>query len=170
MKGLKIRCGPSYFGAVEAIGAVPLSVPFPEIYTSMERGVVDAFLFPPSGWLQFGWAEVTEYVVGPSILHGQNSCPLVNLDVWNSLSEEEKNWVTQPFLDNEQEWYDFWIDVFGGPEYGEEAMKNAGLEFIEWSDEDNAWFQKTIIDATWVYATEQMSPEVVAEFARLIGR
>lgn len=170
LKGLKIRCGPSWFGAVEAIDAVPLSVPFGEIYTSMERGVVDAFLFPPSGWLQFGWAEVTDYVVGPEILHGQNSCPLVNLDVWNSLSKEEQKWLTQPFIDYERQWYDFWYEVFGGPEYGAEAMKNAGLEFIEWSDADSKQFQKTFFDETWKYATGQMSPEVVAKFAKLIGR
>lgn len=170
LEGIKVRAGMTHFGALKEMGAVPVSTPMSDIYTSMERGVVDAFVFPPIGWTQWGWAEVTKYAVGPRILFGQNSCPLINLDVWNSLSKEEQGWLTQPFLDYEHKWYDANYELWSGSEYGEDAALAAGVELITWSDADNEQFSKTWLEGTWEYATDAMDPEVAARFAELVGK
>jgi len=169
LKGLKIRTGATLFGSVEAIGAVPVSTPHGDIYTSVERGVVDAFLFPPIGWLQWGWQEVTKYWVGPRLQIMQNSCPLINLDVWNSLSEEQQNWLTQPIIDNEEVWYGYNWWLFTGEPYGEEAILKAGLERIEWSEEDSKWMQDTFREALWDFVEGQVNPDDFAKFEKLVG-
>jgi len=170
MKGAKLRCGSTHFAAVKAIGAIPVSTPMSEIYSAMERGVVDGFIFPSGGWIEWGWQEVTKYIVGPRILVGQNSCPLINLDVWKSLSKQEQQWLLQPMLDYEKDWYAFSYWIFSGDVYGEEAMVKAGLKRIGWSDEDNKWFDRTWRDASWKYATSEMKPHVAKSFSELIGR
>lgn len=170
MKGVKIRSGATHFAALRAVGAVPVSTPMSEIYTAMERGVVDAFVYPASGWIQWGWQDVTKYLCGPRILWGQNSCPLINLDVWNSLTKQQQNWLTQPMLDFEEDWYGFSYWVFAGDEYGEEAILKAGLERIEWTEAENEWFEKTWRDASWDYALGEMKPDVAKRFAELVGR
>lgn len=169
LKELRIRCGATHYGSVEAIGAKPVGTPMMDIYTAMERGVIDAFAFPPLGWTQWGWHEVTKYWVGPRLMFGQNTCPLVNLDVWNSLSEEEQNWMTQPVLDHEMDFYAWTWWTKSGQEYGEESLLRAGLQRIEWTDEDNKWFQRTWRAALWDYVEGKMDPADFARFEKLVG-
>ncbi len=169
LKGLKIRCGATHFGSVEAIGAVPVSTPMMDIYPAMERGIIDAFVFPPQGWTQFGWQDVTRYWVGPRIVRMQNSCPLINLDAWNSLTKEQQTWLTQPIIDYEEDLYAYQWWVITGEEYGEASILKAGLERIEWSDEDNKWFQDSWREALWDYVEEQMAPADFARFEELVG-
>jgi len=170
MKGKKIRAGATHFAAVTALGAVPVKTSVGDIYTSMERGVVDAFIYPSSGWAQWGWADVTKYICGPRILWGQNSAPLINLDVWKSLTKEQQNWLTQPMLDYELDMYGFMYWVFDGDIYGEEAIVNAGVQRIEWTKAENEWFEKTWRDASWKYALGEMKPDIAKRFAELVGR
>lgn len=170
IKGVKVRAMETLLPGLEAIGAVPVSMPFPDIYTAMERGVMDAFVFPPVGWTQFGWQAVTYYIIGPRLMEGTNSTLLINLDVWNSLSKQEQNWLTQPIIDNEEVWYGYNYYLWVGPEYGEEAMVNAGLEHILWSDEDNRLARKRISDGVLERALEKMSPEDGARWLELIGQ
>jgi len=170
VKGLKIRCGATHFGSVKAVGAVPVSTPMSDIYTSMERGIVDGFVFPAGGWPEFGWQEVTKYWVGPRINYIVcSSCPLINLDVWNSLSQEEQGWLTQPLIDHEEELYAFIWWVHTGDVYGEEAILNAGLERIEWSDEDNKWFQDIWKEAYWDYVEGKMDSTDFTRLEKLVG-
>jgi len=169
LKGLKIRSGATHFGSLEAIGAIPISTPMMEIYTAMERGVVDGFVFPPCGWTQFGWQEVTKYWVGPRLVRGQNSCPLINLDVWNSLTKAEQDLLTQTVIDMEEDiWALHWW-IWTGEEYGEASIVNAGVKHIEWTEEENKSFQNTWREALWDYVEKQVSPDDFARFEKLVG-
>jgi len=169
LKGLKIRCGATHFGSVEAVGAVPVSTTMMEIYTAMERGIVDGFVFPPAGWTEFGWQEVTKYWVGPQIVRMQNSCPLINLDVWNSLTKQEQDLLTQTVIDMEEDMYALHWWIWTGEEYGEASIVNAGVERIEWTAEENKWFQETWKNALWDYVEKQMKPDDFARFEKLVG-
>jgi TRAP-type transport system periplasmic protein len=169
LKGLKIRSGATHFGSVEAVGAIPVTTPMGDIYTAMERGIVDGFVFPPIGWTQWGWQDVTKYWVGPRLVEGQNSTPLINLDVWNSLTKQEQDWLTQPIIDHEDEIYGFHYWCWAGDVYGEEAIVNAGVERIEWTDEENKWVQDTWSEALWDYVEGQMNSDDFARFEELVG-
>ena len=48
-KGMKIRVFPAIAPAVKALGANPVVLPMPQIYTAMERGVVKGFATGVSG-------------------------------------------------------------------------------------------------------------------------
>ncbi len=171
LKGKKIRAGSSFFDSVKAVGAVPVSTPMMEIYTAMERGNIDGFVMVPVGYTQFGWHEVSKYWVGPRLLEGSTpSCPLINMDVWNSLSDQEKEWLTQPIIDHLEEMYGYHFWLYRGGKYGTGAMLEAGVERIEWSEEDNQWFRETWRDALWGYVRENMDSKDFERFRELVGR
>ena len=170
LRGLKIRAGATHFGSVRAVGAEPVSVPMMEIYTAMERGMIDGFVFPPSGWTQFGWHEVTDYWVGPQIVYSNASTPLINLDVWNSLTQEEQDLLTQTVIDLEEEMWDLHWWIWTGEEYGEESIINAGVEHIQWSEAESRQFQEQWMEALWEYVEEQVRPDDFARFKELVGR
>lgn len=63
MKGLKIRTmkAPVHVSAFEAMGASPTPMPFGELYTAMQTGVVDGEENPPSLFYAMKFYEVQKY-------------------------------------------------------------------------------------------------------------
>ncbi|SEA29306.1 tripartite ATP-independent transporter solute receptor, DctP family [Desulfuromusa kysingii] len=63
MKGLKIRTmkAPVHVSAFEALGASPTPMPFGELYTAMQTGVVDGEENPPSLFYTMKFYEVQKY-------------------------------------------------------------------------------------------------------------
>ncbi|MBW2610340.1 MAG: TRAP transporter substrate-binding protein [Deltaproteobacteria bacterium] len=85
MKGLKIRgTGEVQGEMIKLMGAVPLSMPAPQIYESLDKGVIDGVLFAYGAQRGFKFYEVIKYAttadlfVGPMFL-------VMNLKKWNSL-------------------------------------------------------------------------------------
>lgn len=91
MKGLKIRAmmAPIFVDMYKAMGADPTPIPWSELYTSLELGVVDA---QDNGLVHSepaGFFEVQDYV---AMLHHYWSAGVVLMsqELWNKFTEEEK--------------------------------------------------------------------------------
>ena len=97
------------------------------------------------------------------------ACPLISLDLWKSLSEQEKKWLTQPLLDHEEDIYAYHFWIYRGAKYGIEATLNAGVKRIEWSEEDNESFKETWYEALWDYIEENMKSQDFDRFEKLVG-
>ena len=62
LKGMKIRTPSAAQSAqIEALGATPIDMPANQIYTSLDRGVIDAAQIPMSAALDFKLIEVARY-------------------------------------------------------------------------------------------------------------
>ena len=61
-----------------------------EVYTALERGVVDGYGWPISGIFDLGWNEKTKYRVDPGFYSAEVSV-LVNRNSWERLNEAQKN-------------------------------------------------------------------------------
>ena len=83
-KGLKMRVMPLYIPFLKALGASPVTIPPSEIYTSMERGVVDGFMWPNVGMVSFGLQEVTKYTLEPGVFQ-MEPATMMNLDKWKKI-------------------------------------------------------------------------------------
>ena len=59
--GLKIRVTPVYKDIVEALGGTPITTAPGEVYTALERGVVDGYGWPVTGIFDLGWEKVTKF-------------------------------------------------------------------------------------------------------------
>jgi TRAP-type C4-dicarboxylate transport system substrate-binding protein len=84
LSGLKIRCSPTYIDFLKRLGAQPLVIPPPDVYTALERGLADGYIWPAGLIRDWGWNEVTKYIVAPSFGVATNVV-LVNLDAWIQL-------------------------------------------------------------------------------------
>jgi len=163
----KIRAISFIFPGLKAVGAVPVAMPMTDVYTAMERGVVDGWQMPyASNLVETGLAKVTKYVVGPRLLYGQNSSLIVNLDKWKSLPPELQKVMLDTVVENEEVWYQWWIDT-GNKE--EKKWQHAGIKFIEWSAADNEWLQKTFTNALWDWVI-QKNPVYGPEFKALVTK
>ncbi|MBW2065139.1 MAG: TRAP transporter substrate-binding protein DctP [Deltaproteobacteria bacterium] len=84
LKGMKIRSSPTNIPFLKLVGVEPVSMPPPDVYTAMERGVVDGFILPPHTIRDFGLVKPSKYMVQPGIYKACQTV-LINLDVWNKL-------------------------------------------------------------------------------------
>ena len=65
LTGLKIRIAPIFRDFFSKLGASVVQMPPGEVYTALERGVVDGYGWPLLGIFDNGWHEKTRYRIDP---------------------------------------------------------------------------------------------------------
>jgi TRAP-type C4-dicarboxylate transport system substrate-binding protein len=84
LAGLVIRTSPSNRELLVALRARTVQVPVSEIYTALERGMVDGIAFTTIGVPDLGVGQFIRYRVEPAVLQ-LAVCLQMNLDAWNRL-------------------------------------------------------------------------------------
>ena len=87
LDGMKIRALPSYNKIVGSLGGTAVVIPFGELYSAAEKGVIDGLVWPTVGAVGFKFHEVTPYLAEPAF--GTVSyLIMMNLDKWESLNAD----------------------------------------------------------------------------------
>jgi len=87
-KGLLIQAIAPACGAVaKALGGSAVSIPWPDAYSSLDKGVVDAGLFSTNQMYMYKLYEVADYLVPVYMIPTFVACS-VNLDVWNKMPKD----------------------------------------------------------------------------------
>jgi TRAP-type transport system periplasmic protein len=135
LKGLKIRTGGGPQAAtLKSLGATPVAISPPDVYTALERGTVDGLTFPWEALADFKIDEVTKYHTTAG-LWGGPFYVVMNLKRWNSLPPD-----VQKALDSVS---GKWASEFSSDlrekadlEAREKIRKLKGHEFIDVSPEE----------------------------------
>jgi TRAP-type C4-dicarboxylate transport system substrate-binding protein len=106
LKGLKIRITPVYLAFFSSMGATVMQTPPGEVYTALERGVVDGYGWPIGGIFDGNWHERTKFRVDPGFYDAEVSL-LINLKKWQSLGARQREFLQQQALNLEGR-NDFW--------------------------------------------------------------
>jgi len=128
LDGLKIRVMKSNVAMqmVQALGGSPTPIPWGELYTSLQQGVVDgAENNPPSFYFSRHY-EVCKYY----ILDEHTSVPdilLMSTVVWNSLSDEEQKWLQQAVDESVEYQKKVWKE---SSDESLQKVQEAGVELI----------------------------------------
>ena len=72
--GLKIRVTPVYKDIVEALGGTAITTAPGEVYTALERGVVDGYGWPVTGIFDLGWEKVTNIASSRRSTASRSTC------------------------------------------------------------------------------------------------
>ena len=91
--GRKMRGVPNQNGVIKALGGVPVVMPMGDVYSALEKGVVDGACAPANVLLATKHFEVAKYRVEPRFgllvsLIG------MNLDRWNKLAKDQQAMLT----------------------------------------------------------------------------
>ena len=89
LSGLKIRTSPSNREILTRLGGRAIQIPVKEIYTSLQRGMVDGLAFTTTGMPDLGIHRFIRYRIDPAFLQ-LAMCLQMNLDRWNGLSPEAR--------------------------------------------------------------------------------
>ena len=170
-KGLKVRSGGAAAKWFEGLGASIVTLPGPEIYPSLEKGVVDAaeWVSPNSNYA-LGLHEAAPYVIMPG-LHTplMASEVTVNMEAWNSLPDDLKaimETATKELSVRKAQRFEN-LD-----HYYLDKMKEAGVEVIVWSPQEIARameYSKTLFEG---FATDDLSRRALESqlnYLKMIG-
>jgi TRAP-type C4-dicarboxylate transport system substrate-binding protein len=87
-KGLLVQTlNPPSSVAVEKLGGSPVSIPWPDAYTSLDKGVVDAVMCSTNQMVVYSFWEVADYVIPVYIIPTAMTCA-VNLDTFNKMPKD----------------------------------------------------------------------------------
>jgi len=165
MKGLRVRAMPLYVPFLKAMGAIPVTIAPGDIYTAMERKVVDAFIWPQMGMISWGLQEVTKYQIIPGF-YRMEPWTAINLNKWNAIPKEAQRVIEEIMEDME---YIATMRAIQVAKYEDEVRIKAGMQFVEIQPSEAERFLKIIYEETWK-AIVQESPEYGPRLRQLTSK
>lgn len=142
---ITIRASPLYKQLFDNLGATMIIQPAPEVYTSLERGVINANAYPVLGYASFGWDKFTKYRVEPSYFR-MDVLISMNLDSFNALSPEAQKIVTEVAAEFEQK---SWDETAALAERLAQEMVDKGQTVFEMKDPGRQRFLDMAAEASW---------------------
>jgi TRAP-type C4-dicarboxylate transport system substrate-binding protein len=107
LTGFKLRITPVYRDFFQALGATVINTAPGEVYTALERGVVDGYGWPLTGLFDQNWQKMTKYRVEPGFYNGEVSL-VMNLDSWKKLNPKQRELLQKHMLALEAENPAYW--------------------------------------------------------------
>jgi TRAP-type C4-dicarboxylate transport system substrate-binding protein len=154
MTGLKLRITPVYRDFFQAQGATVVQTAPGEVYTALERGVVDGYGWPITGIFDLGWHEKTKYRVDPGFYSAEVSI-LVNKATWDKLSDAQRKILSDAGAEAEAES----IAIFAEENAKDtKRQADAGIQVIKFDGADGKAFLDKAYEAGWAGEIRQ-SPE-----------
>ncbi len=164
LAGMKIRITPVYRDFFQALGATVVQIAPGEVYTALERGVVDGYGWPIHGLFDLNWQEHTKYRVDPGFYNAEVSL-IMNLDKWKALTPKQRDFLNKEALAFEaenKEWKAY---------NAEEAKRQAkaGIQVIRFSGAQSKQYYDKAYEAGWA-AIIKASPEHGPKMKQLFSR
>ena len=162
LKGLQIRTAGKFLQPplMKAVGAVPVGIPMPALYDSMQKGMVDGATGTMGLFMGQKLHEIAKYEIEIGMGGDPGQGIMINLDKWKSLPPD----VQQVMMDlYENDFPRVFVEQFAVPDYKKafDVFKDAGVEVIELPDSEiEKWKALEPLDKhvePWVKATTKAS-------------
>ncbi|MDR3592099.1 MAG: TRAP transporter substrate-binding protein [Negativicutes bacterium] len=155
-KGLKIRVpeSPTYVNTFKALGSNPTPLPWGEVYTSMQTGVVDAFEVQSTSVGTEKLYEVSKYMAKTHHIMA-SSLVMVNEKKWQSLPPDVQKIISEAAANAQKANFD---KQALAEEQDLKLFKEKGMGISEFSPEDR---QKLVsaVQSVWQEVPEKLKAE-----------
>jgi TRAP-type C4-dicarboxylate transport system substrate-binding protein len=158
LKGMKIRVSPVYTPLVSALGGAPISMAPGEIFTGLERKVVDGFGWTYTGIDTLGLHEVSKFVIDHPF-YSLDTVILVNKGVWDKLSPDIQKALNEVAEETERRHAAY---MQASLKKEDEKLKKLGIQFIKFSPADAERYVRTAYDAGWKDFAEKNAAAIKA--------
>lgn len=145
LTGIKLRIAPIYREFFVRLGANVAQIAPGEVYTALERGVVDGYGWPLIGIFDLGWQDKTKYRVEPGFYAIEQGV-VFNLNSWNKLTPEQR-----AFLEKQRAWLEGLNAEAAATDGTAEVKKHeaAGIQVIKLPPAEAAKLLKVSNEAAW---------------------
>src|SRR3546814_17604969 len=80
---------------IEALGGTPASIAPGDVYTALERSLIDGYGWTSTGLDVFGWNEVSSYVIDHPF-YSLDGALLINQQGWDGLPVDVRAGLAEP--------------------------------------------------------------------------
>ena len=153
LTGLKIRITPVYRDFFAALGANVVTTPPGEVYTALERNVVDGYGWPIGGIFDLNWQEKTKYRVDPGFYDAEVSIIMNLPPTRSSRTRSAPTWTSR--CSRSRPMNGFWA------KYGKDEtarQEKAGIQTIRFDAAGTKAFVDKAYDVGWA-GGDKANPE-----------
>ncbi len=166
LKGKTLRGDNSVRGFMQSLGISYTNMPPGDIYTSLQRGVIDGFAWAVSKTiLDNAWMEVSKYYIDPPY-SAINMGVFVSLKTWDYLPPDIQKLFNDTMRASEEKWYPTWQ---ASREKLLQMFREKGATPIHFPEEQAKAFTQAYFDATWATAMKE-DPEKTKQLRALADR
>ncbi len=145
LPGRKLRSASTYEAFFKELGIVPVTIPFPALYSALDRGLVEGFGWSESGVVSAGWSEVAKYKID-HLIYQSNISIAMNRDFFNNLPSRLQDIFIEAAAKTERELAVHFAEI---TKEERQKMLDAGMEFVKFSPADAEWYVETAYRAKW---------------------
>jgi len=164
LKGLKIRVLESNMAInmIKSFGGSPTPVSYGELYTALQQGIVDAAennppsLFTSRHYEVCKFYSINEHTAIPDVV-------IISTKVWNSLDDEEKQWIQEAADESADYQYMLWE---ASVELSLQEMEKAGVSITY---PDPSGFRQAVEEMYVNFRTTQPELYAIIEEIRKVG-
>ncbi len=164
LKKLKLRTAPMYTYFFGKLGVGSVSVKPTDVYTALERGMVEGFGWPLLGAREDGWTENCKYLIDHPF-YGMDGTIIFNLDVWNKIPRALQDELASFTAKYERDMVAYFEKEY---EKERELLRKSGVKFIKFSEPEAKKYVQTAYDAYWEDVAKKV-PNLVADLKKLSG-
>jgi len=145
LSGLKIRIAPIYREFFSRLGASVMQIAPGEVYTALDRGVVDGYGWPLLGVFDLGWHEKTKFRVDPGFYNIELGV-IFSAKSWNALSPAQRDFLNKQVA---------WLEAKNADMAGKDAAADikrqaeAGIQTIKLPEAEARKLQALSLEAGW---------------------
>ena len=145
LSGLKIRIAPIYREFFTRLGASVMQIAPGEVYTALDRGVVDGYGWPLLGVFDLGWHEKTKFRVDPGFYNIELGV-VFSAKTWNALTPAQRD-----FLNKQVAWLEAKnVDMAGKDAAADiKRQADAGIQVIQLPKAEADKLLKLSLEAGW---------------------
>ena len=166
LTGLRMRVVPLYRPLLESLNSQSLLNIAPgEVYTALERGLLDGYAWPLVGLFDFNLEKHTKYRIDPGFYTVEVGI-LVNLNVWNKMNASQK-----AFLEKMALWVEG-VSAAENPKTIQDEKKKlaaAGVEAITFTGDEAKELLSKAYSSVWS-TLEKRSPEHGPKLRALLSK
>jgi len=164
LTGLKIRITPVYREFFQSMNASVMTTAPGEVYTALERGVIDGYGWPIHALFDLNWQEKTKYRVDPGFYNAEVSL-VMNLDKYKSLAPAQREYLDRKALAYEGQ-NEFW-KTYNQSETKRQA--DAGIQTITFDAATSKAYVDKANEVGWANAIKA-SPEYGPQLRKVLAR
>src|SRR5215471_13148413 len=164
LTGLKIRITPVYREFFQSMNAQVMTTAPGEVYTALERGVIDGYGWPIHALFDLNWQEKTKYRVDPGFYNAEVGL-VMNLDKYKGLPAKTRQFLESQALGYERQ-NDFWKT------YNQEEAKRqaaAGIEVIRFDAATSKAYVEKSKEIGWANAIKA-SPQYGEAMKKVLAK
>lgn len=159
--GFTLRSPPIYKAFFESLGAQVVSTAPGEVYTALERNMVQGYGWPMWGIKDLGWLKLTKFRYDPGFYNVSVNI-MINIDRWKKLDKRQQDLITQMSAWMDTEWPKWRAETEGQEE---KIQMDGGVQVINLGPD----LHKRAHDAFWG-ELEAASPKNVAMLKKLMTK